>query len=113
MLEYWVWRNEVYFKKDGSVQKLKYHLPFIPNIPIIHHSIIPMGYPMVITIPLVWNQSFALWAQIIYFSAGRFRGPDESGPVRGSRRQNGCATRRLNPAETRRSQWRRGLWENR
>jgi len=44
MLEYWVWRNEVYFKKDGSVQKLKseYHLLFIPNIPIIHHSIIPM-----------------------------------------------------------------------
>jgi hypothetical protein len=44
MLEYWVWRNEIYFYLDDYDQKLKsgHHPLFIPNIPYIHHSIIPL-----------------------------------------------------------------------
>jgi len=44
MLEYWVWRNEIYFYIDDADQKLKlgHHPLFIPNIPFFHHSIIPL-----------------------------------------------------------------------
>jgi hypothetical protein len=47
MLEYWVWRNEIYFYIDDTHQKLKsgHHPLFIPNIPFFHHSIIPIDYP--------------------------------------------------------------------
>ena len=43
MLEYWVWRNEIYYYLDGNIQKIKsdYHPLMIPNIPFFHHSIIP------------------------------------------------------------------------
>jgi hypothetical protein len=51
MLEYWVWRNEIYSKIDDADKKLKLrHLPlFIPNIPLFHHSI---GYLTATTTPL-------------------------------------------------------------
>jgi hypothetical protein len=41
ILEYWVWRNEIYFYKDVIDQKLKseHHPLFIPNIPFFHYSI--------------------------------------------------------------------------
>jgi len=43
MLEYWVWRNEIYFYIADIDQKLKsdhhHHPPFILNIPFFHHSI--------------------------------------------------------------------------
>jgi hypothetical protein len=43
MLEYGVWRNEIYFYLYSPHQKLKsgHHPLFIPNIPFFHHSIIP------------------------------------------------------------------------
>jgi hypothetical protein len=43
MLEYWVWRNEIYFYLGGPHQKLKSgrHPFFRPSIPFFHHSIIP------------------------------------------------------------------------
>jgi hypothetical protein len=39
-----VWRNEIYFNIDGTDKKLKsrHHPLFIPNIPIFHHSIVPL-----------------------------------------------------------------------
>jgi hypothetical protein len=42
MLEYWVWRNEIYFYIKDIDQKLKseHHPLFIPNISFFHHSII-------------------------------------------------------------------------
>jgi len=45
MLEYWVWRNEIYFHIDGACQKIKSgnHPLFMPNIPFFHHSIIPIA----------------------------------------------------------------------
>ena len=45
MLEYWVWRIEIYFYMDDTDQKLKsgHHPLFIPIIPFFHHSIIPLG----------------------------------------------------------------------
>jgi hypothetical protein len=51
MLEYWVWRNEIYFYIDGPDRKVKsgHHPLFIPNIPFFHHS---MGYLMANTTPL-------------------------------------------------------------
>ena len=44
ILEYWVWRNAIYFYVDNTDQKLKsdHHPLFIPNIPIFQHSIIPL-----------------------------------------------------------------------
>jgi len=47
MLEYWVWRNEIYFNLAGPHRKLKSaHRPlFIPNIPFFHHSLIPLVNP--------------------------------------------------------------------
>jgi hypothetical protein len=43
MLEYRVWRIEIYFYMDDTDQKLKSgHYPlFIPTIPFFHHSINP------------------------------------------------------------------------
>jgi len=43
MLEYWIWRNEIYFYIDDIDQKLKseHHPLFIPNIPFFHHSNFP------------------------------------------------------------------------
>jgi hypothetical protein len=43
ILEYWVWRNGIYFYLDGPQQNLKsgQHPLFIPNIPFFQHSIIP------------------------------------------------------------------------
>ena len=40
MLEYWVWRIEIYFYMDDTDQKLKsgHHPLFIPNIPFISPS---------------------------------------------------------------------------
>jgi len=47
MLEYWVWRNEIYFYPNGLDQKLKsrHHPLLIPNIPLFHHSTIPLVIP--------------------------------------------------------------------
>jgi hypothetical protein len=44
MLEYWVWRNEIYFYIVDIDQKLKtgHHPLFIPNIPFFQYSIIPL-----------------------------------------------------------------------
>ena len=44
ILEYWVWRNDIYFYMEDTDQELKsgYHPFFIPNIPIFQHSIIPL-----------------------------------------------------------------------
>ena len=44
ILEYWVWRIEIYFFMDDTDQKLKSgrHPLFIPIIPFFHHSIIPL-----------------------------------------------------------------------
>jgi len=44
ILEYWVWRNEIYFYVDNTDQNLKsgHHPLSIPNIPIFQHSIIPL-----------------------------------------------------------------------
>jgi hypothetical protein len=45
MLEYWVWRIEIYFHMDDTDQNLKsgHHPLFIPIVPFFHHSIIPPG----------------------------------------------------------------------
>jgi hypothetical protein len=45
MLEYWIWRIEIYFYMDDTDQKLKsgHHPLFIPIIPFFHYSIIPPG----------------------------------------------------------------------
>jgi hypothetical protein len=50
MLEYWVWRNEIYFYIVELDQRLKldHHPIFIPNIPFFHHSI---GYLSANTTP--------------------------------------------------------------
>jgi len=44
MLEYWVWRSEIYFYMDGTDQKTKlnHHPLSIISIPFFHRSIIPL-----------------------------------------------------------------------
>jgi len=64
ILEYWVWRNESYFYMDDTDQKLKsgHHPLLIPNIPIFHHSIIPL---------VIQRQTTPLWGEIKAWSSLR------------------------------------------
>jgi hypothetical protein len=63
MLEYWAWRNEIYFNIDDTDKKLKlrHHPLFIPNIPFFQHSIIPL---------VISRQTPPLWGEIKAWSSG-------------------------------------------
>jgi hypothetical protein len=43
MLEYWIWRDEIYFYMDEFHQKFKsgHHALSEPDIPLFHLAIIP------------------------------------------------------------------------
>jgi hypothetical protein len=64
MLEYWIWRNEIYFYIDDIDQKLKseHHPLFIPNIPFFHDSIIPL---------VIYRQTPPLWGEVKAWSSLR------------------------------------------
>jgi len=39
-MEYWIWRNEIYFYMDGTEQEIKSdHHPLFISSPIFYHSI--------------------------------------------------------------------------
>jgi hypothetical protein len=63
MLEYWVWRDEIYVDLDDPNSKLKsvHHPLFIPNIPFFHHSIIPW---------VIKGQTSPPWGKIKAWSTG-------------------------------------------
>ncbi len=79
MLEYWLWRNEIYLYKDDIDQKLKSeHNPlFIPNIPFFSPRR-RLCEPEA-TIPLFhWlsnGKNYPLWDEIKAWSSLRAAGP--------------------------------------